>query len=149
MLKSYFPIYEVARKLETLRSTAQLMKSSKVYESDTEAMGSLLSDIARVCPEYGLTNTAGSAERISKRSPSKTYAELLPVLDGLNDTISNELEKEALFRIPPERKVYYEKADLFGPKVRAAFPSCDRDIQKAGSCYALGQEDGCVHLTSC
>lgn len=27
----------------------------------------------------------------------------------------------------------------------AAFPSCERDIRKAGSCYALEQEDACVH----
>jgi hypothetical protein len=30
-------------------------------------------------------------------------------------------------------------------KVATAFPSCARDIQRAGSCYALGQEDACVH----
>jgi hypothetical protein len=35
--------------------------------------------------------------------------------------------------------------ELFGPKVVTAFPSCERDIRKAGSCYALGQEDACVH----
>jgi hypothetical protein len=34
---------------------------------------------------------------------------------------------------------------FFGPEVANAFPSCARDIQKAGSCYALGQGDACVH----
>jgi hypothetical protein len=59
--------------------------------------------------------------------------------------LTTELANEAIFRIPPERKDYYERDDLFGPKVHTAFPSCARDVQKAGSCYALGQEDGCVH----
>ena len=34
---------------------------------------------------------------------------------------------------------------FFRPEVANAFASCARDIQKAGSCYALAQEDACVH----
>lgn len=67
------------------------------------------------------------------------------MLNHLNDSLSSELEKEAIFRIPAERKNCFERDELFGPKVAIAFPSCDRDIRKAGSCYALGQEDACVH----
>ena len=55
--------------------------------------------------------------------------------------------KEAVFRIAPEQKDYFERNDLFGPEVAAAFPSCERDVRNAGSCYALRQEDACVpHL---
>jgi hypothetical protein len=64
---------------------------------------------------------------------------------NLNDSVSHELEKEAVFRVAPERKDYFEQDAPFGPKVSAAFPSCERDIRKAGSCYALEQEDACVH----
>jgi hypothetical protein len=64
---------------------------------------------------------------------------------NLNDSVSHELEKEAVFRVAPERKDYFEQDAFFGPKVAAAFPSCERDIRKAGSCYALEQEDACVH----
>jgi hypothetical protein len=66
-------------------------------------------------------------------------------LDHLNGSLITELKKEAVFRIPPERKDYFERSDLFGPKVADAFPSCGRDIRMAGNCYALGQEDACVH----
>jgi hypothetical protein len=66
-------------------------------------------------------------------------------LNHLNDALSSELEKEAVFRVPPERVGYFKCKDLFGPEVATAFPSCARDIQKAGDCYALGEEDGCVH----
>lgn len=150
MLRSYFPIYEVARHLEALRHDAEFFMrgsnpSREVLPADANAFCLLLEEIARVCPEYGLTHTSDLAVRVSARKPLKTYAELFVVLNDLNDTISNELEKEAIFRIPPERKSYYERDDLFGQKVHDVFPSCARDIQKAGSCYALGQEDGCVH----
>jgi hypothetical protein len=76
---------------------------------------------------------------------SKTYAILFADLNHLDGALSTELKKEAVFRIPPERKECFEQDELFGPKVAAAFPSCERDIRKAGTCYALGQEDACVH----
>jgi hypothetical protein len=85
------------------------------------------------------------AKRALNRPMPQTYADLFPELDHLNDSLSHELEKEAVFRVPPERKHYFEQTDLFGPEVAAAFPSCERDIRKAGSCYALEQEDACVH----
>jgi hypothetical protein len=66
-------------------------------------------------------------------------------LNHLNDALSSELQKEAVFRVTPERVCYFMRNELFGPQVATAFPSCARDIQKAGDCYALGQEDACVH----
>jgi len=150
MLRSYLPIYEVALSLGGLKRDTELHHSGVGYSQtvqnfDADSFRHLLAEIARVCPEYGLTYTAESAKRISARTLPKTYGELFPVLNSLNDTLTAELEKEAIFRIPPERKSYYERDDMFGQKVLDAFPSCARDIQKAGSCYALGQEDGCVH----
>jgi hypothetical protein len=64
---------------------------------------------------------------------------------NLNDSLSHELETEAVFRIPPKRKDYLERDDLFGPEVATAFASCERDIRNAGSCYAFVQGDACVH----
>lgn len=150
MLRNYLPIYEVAHSLGALKHDAELLVgsggfSSAVLLSDRDSLDDLLAAIARVCPEHGLTYTAELAAHISARTPPKTYVELFPVLSGLNDTLTTELEKEAIFRIPPERKDFYEQNDLFGPKAHDAFPSCRRDIQKAGNCYALGQEDACVH----
>jgi hypothetical protein len=84
------------------------------------------------------------AKRVISRPP-KTNGDMFYELIHLNEMLYSELEKESLFRIPPERKDYFERDDLFGLKVATAFPSCARDIQKAGSCYALGQEDACVH----
>jgi hypothetical protein len=96
-------------------------------------------------PEYGLGHTAELAMILKDRPNPKGYGALFQVLTHLNDSISTELKKEAVFRIPPERKGYFEQAALFGPNVAVAFLSCARDIERAGSCYALGQEDACVH----
>jgi hypothetical protein len=70
---------------------------------------------------------------------------MLVHLDHLNGSLSNLLQKEAVFRVEPDLKKYYEQDDLFGPEVVKAFPSCGWDIQRAGSCYALGQGDASVH----
>jgi hypothetical protein len=83
--------------------------------------------------------------RVLNKGTPATYGDIFSEMTHLKDSLSHELEREAVFRIPYERKDFYEREDLFGSKVSAAFPSCMRDIQKAGSCYALAQEDACVH----
>jgi hypothetical protein len=85
------------------------------------------------------------AKRLIDKAPPETYDVMFVDLDHLDGSLQTALKKEAVFRIPPERKDFFECDNLFGPKVADAFPSCGRDIQKAGSCYTLGQEDACVH----
>jgi len=153
MLHSYFPIYKIALDLEDLRSKAKSLKGSsssysrppQVSEPSAEDFTVLLKMIHKKCLEYGLIDTSDMAKRILDGDAPETYADMSSHLDHLNGSLSNQLQKEAVFRVAPELKKYYEQDDLFGPEVSAAFPSCDRDIRKAGSCYALGQEDACVH----
>jgi hypothetical protein len=148
MLQSYFPIYQIAINLQKLRRTAELYKdgySQEVRESDAEDFLSLLKAIQRECLSLGLISTHEMAKRLLNKAPPEMYAVMFADLDHLDGSLITALEKEAVFRIPPERKDYFEQDDLFGPKVSAAFPSCERDIRKAGSCYALAQEDACVH----
>jgi len=91
-----------------------------------------------------LSHTAEMAKRAAQREAT-TYDDVYHSLTHLNDSLTNELEREAIFRIAPERKGYYDQGDLFGPEVTAAFPSCAQDNRNAGNCYALEQPDGCVH----
>jgi hypothetical protein len=148
MLESYFPIYQLARDLQALRTEAKSWRGSNakdIYKSDANDFQVLLKSLHQKCSDYGFTHTSDLAKRLIDRDPPVSYAVMVSALDHLNDSLSYELEKEAVFRIPPERKTYFERDDLFGPEVATAFPSCRRDIEKAGSCYALGQEDACVH----
>jgi hypothetical protein len=145
MLQSYFPIYKIALKLEELRRTAEVLKTHKISLVDSDAFHTLLETIKRECPGFGFSHTSDMANRILIRPRYESYSDMFSDLTHLNDSLSYELEKELVFRIPPERKDYFERNDLFGPEVSTAFPSCAMDIQKAGSCYAVGQEDACVH----
>lgn len=151
MLKNYSPIYQIALDLQALRTKADLYKglsysaAREVAQSDIQSFYALLKDIHKKCSEHALTDSSGLAKHLIDGFEPDNYANLFSELNHLNYTLARELEKEAVFRVPPERKDYYEQDSLFGPKVAAAFPSCDRDVRKAGSCYALGQEDACVH----
>jgi hypothetical protein len=147
MLQSYFPIYKISLDLQRLRRNAEIYRDSnpKVDSIDAGAFQALIKEIYRECLALGLTNTYEMAERLIDKAPPATYAILFADLDHLDGALSTALKKEGVFRIPPERKDYFEDHDLFGPKVSGAFPSCTRDIERAGSCYALGQEDACVH----
>jgi hypothetical protein len=148
MLRNYLPIYKIALSLQSLRTTALLLKDSglrTLSQDEVERFNALLKAVHQTCLEYGLNYTSDMAKRIIDKPAPKSYADIFLELDHLNGSLIYELEKEAIFSIPPARKDYFEQDDLFGPKVAAAFPSCARDIQKAGSCYALEQEDAGVH----
>jgi hypothetical protein len=97
------------------------------------------------CADYNFAHTSALAKCVIDRPSPETNAELYSELTHLDDSLKHELKKEAVFRIPPERKNYFEHDARFGQEVAAAFPSCARDIRKARSCYALEQEDACVH----
>ena len=148
MLQSYFPIYQIAIDLQKLRRSAEVNKggySTELGESDAKGFLSLLKAMQRDCLALGLIPPMEMAKRLFDRGPPENYDILFADLNHLDGSLITALEKDAVFRIPPERKEYFERDDLFGPKVSTAFPSCERDIRKAGSCYAFAQEDPSVH----
>jgi hypothetical protein len=156
MLQSYYPIYKITLDLQALRSRAELRKGSarhrsELSPSDTKHFQALLQAIYQTCLDFDLTGTSEMARRLIERpapeafAEPQNYADVFSDLNHLDGSLSYELGKEAVFRIPPVRKEYFEQKNLFGRKVSIAFPSCKRDIEKAGSCYALEQEDACVH----
>jgi hypothetical protein len=150
MLLNYFPIYEITVDLQKLRVIAERYVVSNIGNgplNDFEALQlrALLKKVQQECPALGLMQTSEIAESIDGRPTPETYRELSIELAHLGDSLGRELKREGIFRIRPEHKNYFEQGDLFGPKVAAAFPSCERDIRNAGNCYALEQEDACVH----
>lgn len=148
MLKDFAPIYLLGVELEALRQVVGLpgRSASELYDYQVEELQTLLANIKTRCSEHGLTYTAEMAERLLGRPLSNTNAAVFTDLNHLHDLLESELRKESVFRIPRDRVAYYEADHLFGEQVAAAFPSCERDIKNAGSCYALEQPDACVHL---
>lgn len=144
MLQSYLPIYELALDLQKIRRSAELVAGSGVPDWTQDEFLAHLEKIQQVCADYDFSHTSRLAQKAMSR-PLKTHDDIAHTLNYLSDSLVNELEKEAVFRIPPERQGYFECTELFGPEVAVAFPSCARDIRQAGNCYALGQEDACVH----
>ncbi len=153
MLRNYFPIYKIGIDLQNLRRVIGLFADSprgsvsEVHDHESAEFERLVHNIQEHCSAHGLNVTAEMAGRLLSQPLSKTYGGVFADLNHLDGSLGSELNRELAFRIPPERLAYYEQDELFGAEVAAAFPSCARDIRKAGSCYALGQEDACVfHL---
>jgi len=150
MLLNHFQIYEITVDMQKLRVIADRYLASGIGDgsiNDTESgqFRALLEKVQRECPPLGFQQTSEIAESIAGRPTPAGYRELSIELAHLGDSLGRELKKEGIFRIHPDRKKYFDQTNLFGPEVTAAFPSCTRDIQKTGSCYALEQEDACVH----
>jgi hypothetical protein len=150
MLQSYLPFYDIGCRLNAMLTRDQLLKGTPSYSTDLGNSGNqehreLIEAIQKACKQHGLTHTADMAARALARPFPANYREQIPELIHLQDSLKSELDRESIFRIDPLHKQYFERNDLFGSKVAAAFPSCTRDIQRAGSCYALEQEDACVH----
>jgi hypothetical protein len=98
-----------------------------------------LKEIHQKCSEHTLTDSSELAKHLIDGSAPESYADMLSELNHLVYTLGREVDKEGIVRVPPDRKGYYGQHDLFGPEVASAYPSCARDIQKAGS---LGWSNG-------
>lgn len=144
MLRSYHPIYELAADLHERRNSADLFEKQTLGNHQLPLFRVHLAKVRRVCSDYGFTHTAALAKLAEART-QKSWGEIFSELTHLSDSLGHELENDSVLRIPSEQAAFYEKDTAFGLEVADAFPSCARDIRKAGSCYALGQEEGCVH----
>jgi len=68
-------------------------------------------------------------------------------LDELKNEIARVLGDAKFMMIPSHDAAYYDNPNLFGPTVAERFPSANKEITEAGSCYAAGRYTACVfHL---
>lgn len=68
-------------------------------------------------------------------------------LTGILEFIISDAVDYQFVVVDRERVRYLEQENLFGPKVKEAFPSATQDIREAGSCLAVGCDTGAVfHL---
>jgi hypothetical protein len=159
MLKRYaFSFYEVVTRIEELRQAARTWSGSSAYTSPPKVSAHTLSgltatlDQMRVeCNKLDLSSTTDMVAHIESevhvKGQNYNHADMLNHLDTLSVLFAKELQKASCFRIANEKDKYFQKDDLFGPDVGRAFGSCIGEIQNAGTCYALEQNDACVfHL---
>ena len=160
MLKRYaFSFYEVVVRIEQLRAEARKWSSfadrqrapEKTYDFNRNELMACLQELRNECENLDLAHTASlisfAESEVKRKGEDYTYVDMLKELDTLSFSFSNELRRTSCFRIAAEKDKYFERADLFGSEVSQAFGSCVGEIQAAGTCYALEENDGCVfHL---
>ena len=161
MLKAYaIGSYKVALDLQNLRVHAGLSRSvgGTVDLLDQTKFEKFLASMKEECASLELKHTLNMTLGIESKYRSRkrgdyytyeqyTYSDLVNDLDALDISFSSELREELIFRLPSERRDYFEKDDLFGSEVTGAFPSAIENVRNAGTCFAVEQWDACVfHL---
>jgi hypothetical protein len=154
MLQRYaFGFYEVVCRLESLREQARIHRSPSgtLYEYSREDLLKNLREMRTECDVLALSHTSGLTSffetKIVQKNKDYTYGDLLNDLDTLSYNFSNELSERVFFRVENKKLEYFQKKDLFGEKVAVAFPSCISEIESAGNCYALEENEASVfHL---
>lgn len=111
--------------------------------------------IAHLYPEAKRTHLNRTIERLDILNLSlpryvllkHTVADLLREMGEIDFSIGKDLgDKQFLCLLEDEAK-YYDKPELFGPKVKTNFPDANKEITEAGNCYATGNYTACVfHL---
>jgi hypothetical protein len=147
MLHTFTPFLEIGSEMGRLLERATLLGQIKeeVTTHDAKRFQVVVENLQRECIKFGFRHTAKQAIGVMERFPPATNGILVEQITALNTAVRHELGEEGLVRVPYDRVGYYEQVDAFGPEVAAAFPKCQRDIERAGSCYALDQPDACVH----
>ncbi len=68
-------------------------------------------------------------------------------LGHILDSVLDELYEREFYRLDRDRAAYFNKSQLWGDAVDAAFPSARFDIQESGNCLATNRETAAVfHL---
>jgi hypothetical protein len=101
------------------------------------------------CREIGLEVSALQFEAAIHGLQQRhlTAIQVSQMLVGLGQAIASEMSTHLFLWVPKEKSRYYEQVGLFGEKVTNSFPSAERDIKSAGSCYAENKNTACVmHL---
>ena len=76
-----------------------------------------------------------------------SYAEIMNQLTELRRRITDEMQGQLFFFVPPEHAEFYGVQEPFGAEVVAAFPSTAFDIREAYNCYAFERPTASVfHL---
>ena len=79
--------------------------------------------------------------------PEVFYHDIATRLLSLWHTMGAEIKEKHFAFIPPEKAVFFEKADLFAEAVNRAFPGAAPEIKDAGNCLATDLHTAAVfHL---
>lgn len=120
----------------------ELDKSTKDHIDD------FLSQVEDHCKNICLEFSLIGIQRLRGSLQAKvTQGQMAAALDELDRRIRDEMGTRLFMFVPSDMAKFYDKKELFGPDVNAAFPSVQFDVVEAGNCYAAGRATACVfHL---
>ncbi len=110
--------------------------SDEQYKSDLTVHLDMLREEAARAEMSSIVSAVNMMKRWIK--PEADVRTVMAMAINLVGTIQAELTKDMFFRVAAEDRQYYEKLQI-SDAAAAAFPSCVRDLQDAGRCFAFDQ----------
>jgi hypothetical protein len=142
-----FRFIELVLRAGRMREQASLL-AGPIPDYERQDVAAVFGDLKAESQTLGLGDTIDLIARAESRFENlgKKYvrADLSNDLDTLLYSFEKGLRRQVFFRIPTAGQQYFQQAALFGPDVDVAFPSAADDVEHAGTCLALGQDNASV-----
>ena len=124
---------------------------ARLTREDCEWIERQLSRLKPVCEKLGLQASQNNIYHLTMLVAKWMELPMVLVVAAsfkqLRGTIQSEVNKLQFAFIPAGKVQFFEKHDLFGERVSAAFPSAQPEIQDAGNCLAADLHTAAVfHL---
>lgn len=126
----------------------QALEEMQILEDDlSQPVRRLLDELKTFCESAGFDNALDTLRLAGHRLNSASTSDLRIEVRHLEDALFLELTNRVFLQVEMDRLEYLEQPELFGPKVRNAFPKAEVDIREAGNCLAAECNGGAVfHL---
>lgn len=114
---------------------------------NANTIGTHLRNIAKECDKIALRESAKYARRIDRDlSQGLQREQLQSKISDLREFIDSEMRGQLFLWSPPHRADFYSKdaESVVGAECCARFPSIQREVEEALTCYALGRYTACA-----
>jgi hypothetical protein len=122
----------------------------QLLQDECETISRQLQLLRPICEQLRLVASQGDIEHLSWLANSGTLPQCSVVIDlikKLTSSVHSEVNVLQFAFIPVSKVEFFEKHDLFGEAVSAAFPSAQPEIKDAGNCLAADLHTAAVfHL---
>ena len=135
--------YQLSQDLTQLVNDPQLL----VNPRNTEKLQAYMNVLHEHCEKLGLKMSINQIRTIADASQRENVGQLCARIKELQVRVWEELDSKVCFCLPQEKVHYWHPLWLVDTPIYDQFRSAWEEFQRAGHCYAFGENTACVfHL---
>jgi hypothetical protein len=101
--------------------------------------------VHREAAALGLRSTMKGAWRVDAALAANDRAQFDSALNGALERFWEDIGDIMFLHLPPEKRDYYQKTNLFGAAFKENFPAANAQIIEAGNCFAFDRFTACAY----